>query len=287
MILFLLIPWGFSSAIEGEYDCGMSGILKFKPNGRMTQTAQFIGLRTTIRSNWYDYGDEAIFYQETKNSIQECTMYKEGDNYFLSCNDVYGSAGIFKMKCIKKGQNSPSTKPSLEMNFEAVSSSSDESQKIESSQSISSSNYIVASRELNIRDKPEKLSKIVGKLKKGSKVQVYSFSGKWAKTDYGWMSGKYLRLENKRDIEVVGENHNFMKGFNVTLKLNGAGESCKIKVGAMGDVVMETSCLSSVNSRRKRIFCTQDKTICKTYQEIKELLYSDETYRNIKRFLRE
>jgi parvulin-like peptidyl-prolyl isomerase len=52
--------------------------------------------------------------------------------------------------------------------------------------------HVVMIQELNIRDRPWKPSNISGTVKRGDKVCVYNFSGKWARTDKGWLSGKHL-----------------------------------------------------------------------------------------------
>ena len=56
--------------------------------------------------------------------------------------------------------------------------------------------YIVTIEELNIRDKPGKPSNVLGMVKKDDTVCVYKFSGKWGRTDKGWISGKYLSSVN-------------------------------------------------------------------------------------------
>lgn len=48
--------------------------------------------------------------------------------------------------------------------------------------------------ELNIRDKPENQSNIVGKVANNESLCIYEFSGKWGRSDRGWISGKYLEL---------------------------------------------------------------------------------------------
>ncbi len=72
--------------------------------------------------------------------------------------------------------------------------------------------YAVTTEELNIRNMPGKPSKILGIIKKDDKVCVYDFSGKWGKTDQGWISGKYLTpvkesntsaYLSKTNIEVI------------------------------------------------------------------------------------
>ncbi len=53
--------------------------------------------------------------------------------------------------------------------------------------------YEVTTAELNIRDNPSKESNIVGTVKRGDRINVYEFYGKWAHTKYGWISEKYLK----------------------------------------------------------------------------------------------
>ncbi len=54
-------------------------------------------------------------------------------------------------------------------------------------------------KQLNIRDKPGKPSKVVGMVNQDDIVCIYDFTGKWGRSDHGWISGKYLkpsRIEN-------------------------------------------------------------------------------------------
>ena len=58
--------------------------------------------------------------------------------------------------------------------------------------------YKVAATELNVRSKPSKKGKILSAVKNGETVLVSEFIGKWAKTDIGWISGKYLKKINQK-----------------------------------------------------------------------------------------
>ncbi len=68
----------------------------------------------------------------------------------------------------------------------------------ESANNNQCSSHIVTVAQLNIRDNPGKPSNILGKVNKGDKVCIYSFSGKWGETENGWVSRKYLRPEENR-----------------------------------------------------------------------------------------
>ena len=57
---------------------------------------------------------------------------------------------------------------------------------------------VVRAHKLNVRDKPGKPSNIVGILNNGESVCIYDFSGKWGRTDRGWVSGKYLSKNGKK-----------------------------------------------------------------------------------------
>ena len=50
-------------------------------------------------------------------------------------------------------------------------------------------------RQLNLRDKPGKPSKVIGRVNMNESVCVYDSIGKWARSDRGWISLKYLRKE--------------------------------------------------------------------------------------------
>ncbi len=66
--------------------------------------------------------------------------------------------------------------------------------------------YEVTTIELNVRDNPSQESNVLGTVKMGDKVDVYEFSGKWAHTKYGWISGKYLKLIQKDRHESTAES---------------------------------------------------------------------------------
>lgn len=73
-----------------------------------------------------------------------------------------------------------------------------------------SSIYEVTATQLNIRSQPKKPSKILGTVKKGDRVCVDNFNGKWAKTEQGWISGKYLQetvFPIKQQVNLSNENH--------------------------------------------------------------------------------
>ena len=63
--------------------------------------------------------------------------------------------------------------------------------------------YTVTLTQLNIRDKPKKPSNILGKAHKGDRLCIYDFTGKWGRSKYGWLSGKYL----KKDSGKIGIVH--------------------------------------------------------------------------------
>jgi hypothetical protein len=54
---------------------------------------------------------------------------------------------------------------------------------------------VVQVKQLNIRDKPGKPSRVVGKVNRDKDVCIYEFEGKWGRTDRGWISRKYLSLD--------------------------------------------------------------------------------------------
>ena len=66
--------------------------------------------------------------------------------------------------------------------------------------------YEVTIIELNIRDNHGKESNVLGTVKRGDKVDVYEFSGKWGRTKYGWISGKYLNPIKKGKYKSVSRS---------------------------------------------------------------------------------
>ncbi len=57
-------------------------------------------------------------------------------------------------------------------------------------------------KQLNIRDKPGNPSNIIGRVNLGDRVCIYEFTGKWGRSDRGWISGKYLKILNKEEEKV-------------------------------------------------------------------------------------
>jgi len=82
------------------------------------------------------------------------------------------------------------------------------------------STYIVTAPQLNVRSIPSKPSRIVGRVNKNDRVCVYDFSGKWGKTDMGWISGKFLVLVNSDNGNILPS---LKKGIVSGLDPNGDG----------------------------------------------------------------
>ncbi len=66
--------------------------------------------------------------------------------------------------------------------------------------------YEVTATQLNVRSQPKKPSDILGTVKRGDKICVDKFSGKWAKTKYGWISGRYLKLMEQDIVSTPQTN---------------------------------------------------------------------------------
>lgn len=66
-----------------------------------------------------------------------------------------------------------------------------------------------SSGRLNVRQKPSTNAKVVGKLKKGSRVVVTDINGnKWGKVGKGWVSMQYLKALNSPVYDSVVEQEN-------------------------------------------------------------------------------
>jgi uncharacterized protein YgiM (DUF1202 family) len=63
--------------------------------------------------------------------------------------------------------------------------------------------YKVTTYKLNVRELPDKSSKVLATVKKGDSVYIYEFHGKWGRSDGGWISGKHLIFE-----ESVSQSNN-------------------------------------------------------------------------------
>lgn len=133
--------------------------------------------------------------------------------------------------------------------------------------------YTVTAAQLNVRNGPE--GSIIGRVNRGQTVCVFDRYEKWAKTEYGWMSGKYLSKvrSNEEDIIFVSGRNGEMGRYETYL-IKGNGEQCEAIV-LNKDRIIDGTCLSLVNSKGVKIICTQNKKICKTEKEI--LNFSDMT----------
>ena len=66
-----------------------------------------------------------------------------------------------------------------------------------------------SSGRLNVRQKPSTSSKVVGKLKKGSKVVVTDLKGSsWGKVGNGWVSMDYLKAVSNPEYDAVVDAEN-------------------------------------------------------------------------------
>ncbi len=87
---------------------------------------------------------------------------------------------------------------------------------------------VVTADELNIRKGPGTSFDPVGKYKKGDKVEILETKDGWAKTSKGWVSQKYLKVEDNKkddqkdetpdidkDTEIVSDGKNKVLGYGV------------------------------------------------------------------------
>ena len=68
--------------------------------------------------------------------------------------------------------------------------------------------YIVTATSLNIRENPKSTSTDLGSYKKGDKIEVLELDGNWGKTDKGWISMSYVKV----DAPEVGGNTTYKVG---------------------------------------------------------------------------
>jgi hypothetical protein len=72
-------------------------------------------------------------------------------------------------------------------------------------------NYIVTANQLNIRNKPQLNSSVLGKINRSEIVCIYKFKKNWAQSEDGWISKKYLIPEqyiiNKQNNKPVAPNN--------------------------------------------------------------------------------
>lgn len=65
-------------------------------------------------------------------------------------------------------------------------------------------NYIVTTRQLNIRSSPKKDDNIIGILHKHNTVCIFKFLGKWGKFNLGWVSKKHLVPKYRYNTKKIG-----------------------------------------------------------------------------------
>ncbi len=70
-------------------------------------------------------------------------------------------------------------------------------------------NYRVVANQLNIRNKPQTNSSVLGQINKNELICIYSFENGWAQSKYGWISKKYLVSEHYSEQDFT---HNQLQG---------------------------------------------------------------------------
>jgi hypothetical protein len=65
-------------------------------------------------------------------------------------------------------------------------------------------NYIVTTSQLNIRSTPKKDDNIIGILHKYNTVCIFTFLGKWGKSNLGWISKKHLVPKYRYSTKKIG-----------------------------------------------------------------------------------
>ncbi|MCK5538095.1 MAG: tetratricopeptide repeat protein, partial [Bacteroidales bacterium] len=137
--------------------------------------------------------------------------------------------------------------------------------------------YEVTLEGLNIRDEPTGTrgkyvpGRVKGKAKKGMKVYADYFHGKWAITQYGTISRKYLKpsqIKFDKTMVLIDKN-NTIDNLNILIK--GDGEQCKVTMDKKGNNV-STNCLQP----NDYTYCTNKRTICKSIYEIQYVFFRDE-----------
>jgi len=177
---------------------------------------------------------------------------------------------------------------------------------------------VVTITELNIRKNPNKYEKnIIGTVKQGDKVCIYGFSGKWGKTDQGWISGKYLAPIDKtstysRKVEKKKFQSNKTSSKNpsaddLTLRFSDATHDigtpatyirfggystpeCKFAISNDGNNLyftkVQSTCSKTTNSKGFKIVCNSNKSVCKTYGEFIKHIRDKQAIRNAEKYLR-
>ena len=62
--------------------------------------------------------------------------------------------------------------------------------------------------QLNIRDKPGKPSKVVGRANRSESICIDEFKGKWGRSDRGWLSMKYLQKDSETSNFLLADIDN-------------------------------------------------------------------------------
>ena len=85
------------------------------------------------------------------------------------------------------------------------------------------------------------------------------------------MSFMIASLYSADNLIVLNEEE---EGDVVLIQLQGNGETCKLYFSSDGSID-NNSCLSIVNSKGLKIYCTPRKKMCKTYNEIHTFIFSE------------
>ncbi|SFV52431.1 hypothetical protein MNB_SV-13-1929 [hydrothermal vent metagenome] len=75
-------------------------------------------------------------------------------------------------------------------------------------------------------------------------------------------------------VMLYGKDLILLKQGNVSIQLVGDRESCTIEMYLSGKV-MDSNCAKMTNSKKLKIFCTPEKTMCKTLDEVKDFMHED------------
>ena len=196
----------FSKALAGmmiqTWNCEIIDINMLQVNNKISNALEK-KLNGFDDDNICESIDEILQYQQLvkqKMMHNGCENKNEYLNHYGIFRDNVIAAQVYcKGKSIKNKITSFFSSNSDESNIESTSipNTTGNNQVASANSNFSPqtnncTNYIVSAPQLNVRNIPQKPSVVVGKVSQNDRVCIYEFSGKWGRTDMGWISGKFL-----------------------------------------------------------------------------------------------
>lgn len=96
------------------------------------------------------------------------------------------------------------------------------------------------------------------------------------------VSATYSYSTDKNEI-IVGDEYYGAGVYMKDYTLDGKKEKCRLTYETKGNMLIHKTCIDLTNSKGIKIFCTENKEICKTEQEVSNLFTSSKTVNSSKK----